>query len=66
LLLEHKGGRYDPVALELKAEVNVDWAFHIAMFIFLFSTTILMLNVLIGKPFSAVRFDVSLDKYVYF
>lgn len=26
-----------------------DWAFHLAMFIFLFSTTILMLNVLIGK-----------------
>ncbi|KAF9127518.1 hypothetical protein BGW39_005819, partial [Mortierella sp. 14UC] len=42
------GGRYDPVALELSADVNEDWAFHMAMFIFLFSTTILMLNVLIA------------------
>ncbi|KAF9902900.1 hypothetical protein EC991_004372 [Linnemannia zychae] len=42
------GGRYDPVRLELDANVDEDWAFHIAMFIFLFLTTILMLNVLIA------------------
>jgi hypothetical protein len=35
--------------------VDEGLAFHIAMFIFLFSTTILMLNVLIGKPFICSR-----------
>ncbi|KAF9140196.1 hypothetical protein BGX30_006901 [Mortierella sp. GBA39] len=40
------GGRYDPVSGELDS--MEDWAFHLAMFIFLFSTTILMLNVLIA------------------
>ncbi|KAF9156447.1 hypothetical protein BG015_005171 [Linnemannia schmuckeri] len=42
----HMGGRYDPVSAELDS--TDDWAFHLAMFIFLFSTTILMLNVLIA------------------
>ncbi|KAF9902913.1 biogenesis of lysosome- organelles complex 1 subunit 2 [Linnemannia zychae] len=42
------GGRYDPVALELDANGNEDWAFHMTMFIFLFLTTILLLNVLIA------------------
>ncbi|KAG0058827.1 hypothetical protein BGZ90_004758 [Linnemannia elongata] len=40
------GGRYDPVSEELDS--MEDLAFHLAMFIFLFSTTILMLNVLIA------------------
>ncbi|KAF9273734.1 hypothetical protein BGZ88_003550 [Linnemannia elongata] len=40
------GGRYDPVSGELDS--MEDLAFHLAMFIFLFSTTILMLNVLIA------------------
>ncbi|KAF9548030.1 hypothetical protein EC957_007313 [Mortierella hygrophila] len=40
------GGRYDPVSGELDS--MEDWPFHLAMFIFLFSTTILMLNVLIA------------------
>ncbi|KAG0365991.1 hypothetical protein BGX24_003885, partial [Mortierella sp. AD032] len=42
------GGRFDPVEKEMDASVNEDWAFRLAMFIFLFSTTILMLNVLIA------------------
>ncbi|KAK3841445.1 MAG: hypothetical protein J3R72DRAFT_445496 [Linnemannia gamsii] len=42
------GGRFDPVEIEMDASVNEDWAFRLAMFIFLFSTTILMLNVLIA------------------
>ncbi|KAG0220293.1 hypothetical protein BGX33_003553 [Mortierella sp. NVP41] len=33
---------------ELDSKLSNDWAFHLVMFIFLFSTTILMLNVLIA------------------
>ncbi|KAF9322324.1 hypothetical protein BGZ91_004369 [Linnemannia elongata] len=46
LVFFHMGGRYDPVSEELDS--MEDLAFHLAMFIFLFSTTILMLNVLIA------------------
>ncbi|KAG0278698.1 hypothetical protein BGZ95_003378, partial [Linnemannia exigua] len=41
------GGRFDPVESEMDATENQDWAFRLTMFVFLFSTTILMLNVLI-------------------
>lgn len=54
LLDINKGGRYDPVSGELDS--MEDLAFHLAMFIFLFSTTILMLNVLIGKTNYVERF----------
>ncbi|KAG0250231.1 hypothetical protein BGZ95_007266, partial [Linnemannia exigua] len=41
------GGRFDAVSDELDANVSKDWAFHMVMFTFLISASILMMNVLI-------------------
>ncbi|KAG0268887.1 hypothetical protein BGZ95_002271 [Linnemannia exigua] len=42
------GGRFEAVSNDLDANVSKDWAFHLVMFIFLISTSILMMNVLIA------------------
>ncbi|KAF9955238.1 hypothetical protein BGZ70_010304, partial [Mortierella alpina] len=44
-MVEMRGGRFDPVAEELKKE---SWTFHLLMMVYFFFTVIIMLNVLIA------------------